>query len=672
MKKDVPMTRLPSVPLIACDPYFSVWSPADHLYDTNTCHWTGRQKPVRGYVRVDGHELRLMGFGGPSQTMRQTVLTITPTASEYRFESYGAEITLTFRTPLLLDDLDTLSRPCSYIDVSVVSSDGQEHEVKLRLEFDESLCYHADSRPLMTGGELKLPGADMVWMGKRSQSPLCHSGDDITIDWGYLYLAVPSDGHTTLVYGDGTARRTSLICHMDFQAVPEPCGRYLVVSYDDIASICYFGRFQPGWWARSGKDIVTATKEALDEHDQLVRKCRAFDDSLTSQARAIGPAYADICAAAYRQTIAAHKLIADEEGNPVFLSKECFSNGCLGTVDVSYPSVPLFLRYNPKLVEAMMRPVLRFADMPVWPYDFAPHDVGRYPYATGQVYGLHGTAERSNGFRMANGEVYPMFFTMPSGSDIYDLHYQMPVEECGDMLVMAAALLTYGGETYRGFICEAMHLFEKWVQYLLQYGADPGNQLCTDDFGGHLSHNVNLAVKAAMGIESYSILLRAAGREKEAGDYHGKAAEMANDILLRARSDGRMRLTFDKPDSWSLKYNAVWDRLFASGLFPDSFYEQELSWYKVRQNRFGIPLDSREDYTKSDWIMWCAAMHDRPEVTEAFAEPLACFLRESPDRVPFSDWFDTHTGIHYGFQNRTVQGGLYMPLLRFYGGEGQK
>ncbi|HHY81854.1 MAG TPA: DUF4965 domain-containing protein [Clostridiales bacterium] len=663
--KNRQITRLPAVPLVTCDPYFSLWSPADHLYDKNTCHWTGRPKPIRGYIRIDGNEYRLIGSDGPSQTVRQTGLDVTPTASKYWFESCGTEIALTFCTPLLLDDLDIMSSPCSYIDVSIVSVDNCEHDVELRLEFDEAICCNS-GRPLMAGGELKLPGMDMVWMGKRAQAPLSHSGDDVTIDWGYLYLAVPSDENTTLSLGHGTMGTTSLISHMAFRATKEPSKRYLVVAYDDIASIFYFGRFQPGWWARSGKDIITAVKEAVDDHDRLLIKCQEFDDSLTEEALKFGPSYALICAAAYRQTIAAHKLIADEQGNPVFLSKECFSNGCIGTVDVSYPSIPLFLRFNPRLVEAMMRPVIRFAKLPVWPYDFAPHDVGRYPYVIGQVYGLRGNAEPIRNLHMANGDVYPKLYIMPSGVELYDLHYQMPVEECGNMLVMAASLLTFGGNTYTGFIKEAMVLFEKWVQYLLKNGSDPGNQLCTDDFAGHLSHNVNLAIKAVLGIESFAILLKALGREQEAGEYHNKAADMANDILLRAGSEQRTRLTFDRPDSWSLKYNSVWDIIFASGLFPDSFYKDELNWYKTHCNRYGVPLDNRRDYTKSDWIMWCAAMNERPEDVEVFAEPLARFLQESPDRVPFSDWFDTNTGIHHSFQNRTVQGGLYMPLLRFY------
>ncbi|MDE6940838.1 MAG: DUF4964 domain-containing protein, partial [Lachnospiraceae bacterium] len=62
-KKRVAAGRLPAVPLITCDPYFSVWSGSDCLCDTDTMHWTGRRKRITGIVRVDGVDHRFMGTG---------------------------------------------------------------------------------------------------------------------------------------------------------------------------------------------------------------------------------------------------------------------------------------------------------------------------------------------------------------------------------------------------------------------------------------------------------------------------------------------------------------------------------------------------------------------------------------------------------------------------------
>ena len=178
---------------------------------------------------------------------------------------------------------------------------------------------------------------------------------------------------------------------------------------------------------------------------------------------------------AYRQAIAAHKLVTDENGDVLFFSKECFSNGCIATVDVTYPSIPLFLLFNTELVKGMLRPIFKYFNSDDWKFDFAPHDVGCYPIANGQVYGENA------------------------------LENQMPVEECGNMLITMAAISM--SEKNAAFAKENFTALTSWVDYLVINGFDPGNQLCTDDFAGHLSHNSNLSIKAILGIASYAITM---------------------------------------------------------------------------------------------------------------------------------------------------------------------
>lgn len=645
---------VPSVPLITHDPYFSLWSPCDHLYDGATCHWTGREQALVGVATIDGTPYRFMG-AGETRTMTQTALDITPTASVYTFEAGGAELTLRFTSPLLLTDLERLATPCTFLDFSVKATDGAAHAVTITVALDEAFCHAAPEHERMAGGVHVLSNGRTAWMGRRQQPLLCHSGDNVTIDWGYLYLACPRDERGEVRYEE-TAERTRLCGEWTFDKADEPQTAFFVVGYDDVAAIQYFGAAQKAYWARGGKTILKALSESLAQHRTLLGRCDVFDEKLMRDAWRVGGAdYARLCALAYRQSIAAHKLIADPTtGEVVFLSKECFSNGCIGTVDVSYPSVPLYLLYNPELVKGMMRPVLAFARMPVWPYDFAPHDVGRYPYATGQVYGAmhHGCGE---------GDVFPPYYLYPAGEDVYDLHCQMPVEECGNMLIMAAAVTIADGSAE--FAAAYGDLWEKWVSYLLAFGADPGEQLCTDDFAGHLAHNVNLAAKAILGVEAYAVILRYEGRTEEAAAYHERARAMATDWERRADRGDHTALTFDGEDGWSLKYNLVWDRLFDSGLFSPELYRKEIAWYLAHQNAYGVPLDSRRDYTKSDWILWCAALTDELPERQALIAPIARFLEETADRVPFSDWYETMTGEHHSFQNRTVQGGLFMPLL---------
>ncbi len=650
--------RVPSVPLITCDPYFSVWSPSDTLFGADTCSWTGAKKAMEGIIKVDDVSYRFMGTAKGEKEMEQTGLHITPTGSYYTFRGGNVNLRLTFLTPLLLAEPELISRPCSYIAYDISSEDGKIHTVELEVSMEEGHCYDGPAQREMTGGVHCMERFTAAWMGQKKQAPLSHSGDDITIDWGYLYLAAPKDG-AALSYEkrDGSYYVTAKV---SAGAVKEETSGYLVAAYDDIISIMYFDEACKGYWTKGGRNILDAIGDSICQKEALFKACRTFDKELTEWTERVGGTeYAHICSLAYRQTVAAHKLIEDREGNLLFLSKECLSNGCIGTVDISYPSMPLYLLYNPELVKGMLRPVFRFSKMPVWQYDFAPHDVGRYPYVTGQVYGVkqeYGLGEQHN------GKVYPMYYIYPEGSDIYRLEEQMPVEECGNMLIMSAALSKIEGNT--DFVKGEMALLEKWTDYLLEYGEDPGNQLCTDDFAGHLAHNTNLAVKAIMGIWSYGLLLLADGQKEKAAVYQKKAGELAEKWEIKADAGDHTMLAFGSRESWSLKYNLIWDILFESGLFSEELFEKELDWYLKKQNRYGVPLSSRETYTKSDWILWVASFAGSKEKMRQLIAPLKNYLEETPSRVPFSDWYDSCSAMEMSFQNRTVQGGLFMPLLK--------
>lgn len=650
--------RVPSVPLITCDPYFSVWSPADTLFGADTCSWTGARKAMEGILTVDGVDYRFMGLPGEEKRMEQTGLHITPTGSSYTFQGGGVALRVTFLTPLLLRDPELISRPCSYIAYEVSPQDDKPHRAEIAISLEEGHCYDGTRHREMIGGVHRMKDFQAAWMGRQRQTPLGHSGDDITIDWGYLYLAARA-GSAEVVYEERDG-----ISFVAGRAAHEISGKaeagYFVAAYDDILSILYFSEARKGYWTKGGKSILDVVGDAVSQKEKLFADCQAFDRELTEwMERVAGAGYAHIGALAYRQTIAAHKLVEDGEGNLLFLSKECLSNGCIGTVDISYPSAPLYLLYNPELVKGMMRPVFRFSKMPVWNYDFAPHDVGRYPHVCGQVYGVK---EEFGLAKPHRGKVYPMYYIYPEGSDIYYLEEQMPVEESGNMLILAAALAKVEGNI--DFVRDEMPLLKKWTDYLLKYGEDPGNQLCTDDFAGHLAHNANLAVKAIMGIWSYGMLLEMDGQEEDAAFYKKRAGQLAKQWEVRASAGDHTVLAFGNEESWGLKYNLIWDILFESGLFSRELFESELEWYLKKQNRYGVPLDNRETYTKSDWILWVASFAGKKEQMEKLIDPLIRYLEETPDRVPFSDWYDSCSAKEISFQNRTVQGGLFMPLLK--------
>ena len=473
--------------------------------------------------------------------------------------------------------------------------------------------------------DVPLSNGTAVRIGSGAQQVLNRSGDDVRIDWGYCYLAVKGAAVTRNEVA-GSLYAVSAQAEIKDSLL-------FAFAYDDISSLIYFGEPVNAYWKKDGMTITAAIEEALDDYDEITRRCREFSESMYAEAkRKGGEKYAELLTLAYRQVMAAHKLAVDGDGNNIFISKECFSNGCAATVDVTYPSAPLFLRYNTELLKGMLRPIIKYCRSGMWKHDFAPHDVGQYPILNGQVYG----AASCDG--------------------------QMPVEECGNMLILAAAITKADGSTE--FADSFSDLLEMWSGYLVKYGLDPDYQLCTDDFAGHMAHNCNLSLKAVMGLAGYADILRRRGESEKAGILSAKAAEYARSFITRASNgDGSFRLAYDRPDTFSLKYNAVWDKLWKTGLFPDSFFDGETARYRKEALPYGVPLDSREKYTKSDWTAWIACFSDKPEDFEFFVSLLWNAYNTMRSRVPMTDWYYADTSEMVSFRNRTVQGGLFIKLL---------
>ncbi len=609
--------RPPATPLIAHDPYFSVWSMSDTLTAEPTRHWTGAENPLSGLIRIDEVTLRFMGANlraeAPLPEMKQTGFKLTPTRTMYSFEANGVHLDLTFLTPAMPQDLNALSRPLTYIIWDVRAIDGREHNIRLYLDATSHLVVNrVDERAMWSRHEL----GDMkvARLGSTEQKVLPRAGDDLRIEWGYLYFAAPAQGGRVTTLG---------------------VSRYVMVAYDDVYSIEYFNRRLRPYWRRDNK---TGAEELLKmgarDFTSLKERCEKFDAELTADLiKAGGEKFAALAIAAYRQTLAAHKLVADFDGTPLYFSKENFSNGCIATVDVTYPSAPFYLLFSPTLLRGMLQPILDYAKSPRWRFPFAPHDLGTYPLANGQVYG--------------------------GGEETEDR--QMPVEESGNMLILLAALSEAEGNA--NFSQPYWPLLQKWARYLKDKGLDPENQLCTDDFAGHLAHNTNLSIKAIVALDCYARLADKIGDKNEAASYHALAKQMAAQWAQMADDGDHYRLAFDKPGTWSQKYNLVWDKLLGLKLFPPDIARKEIAYYQTKQNAFGLPLDNRSTYTKLDWILWTATLADNANDFDALAAPAFKFADETPTRVPLSDWYWTQDGKQRGFQARSVVGGIFIKLL---------
>ena len=535
---------------------------------------------------------------------------------------------------MLTDDLYYSSRPVAYCNVSYTTVDDNKHTVKVKFIVSEELVLNGKGTGPAISYPVNIEGMTAIRIGNSIQKPLSRAEDEMCIDWGYLYLGVKGEGIAdNSIYNDMYA--------VSVEAEVKQSALFLF-GYDDIVSIRYLGDDLKAYWKKDGKTIEDAMLEAADEYDYLIKRCNRFSENLRKNATEKGnEKYTEMLLLSFRQIMAGHKLVVDRNGNNLYISKECSSNGCAATVDIAYPSAPLFLLYNTELLKAMLRPVMDYADSAEWTCDFAPHDLGQYPLLNGQFYGV----------RRKNGEV--------------SINYerQMPVEECGNMIILFAAVCE--AENDVSFVLPYLNTLEKWYQYLIKYGRDPMNQLCTDDFAGHLAHNVNLAIKAIMGIAGYSRILLRLGEKEKSEIMMKTAKDYAVSVLNRAKnSDGSYRLAFDKPETFSLKYNCVWDKLWGTGIFPEEFYSGEIKRYKKELLTYGVPLDSREVYTKSDWLLWISALAEKSDFN-LFTERMWNAYNATQNRVPMTDWYycDTANLTDGRFRNRTVLGGLFIKLM---------
>ena len=626
--------RAPAVPLVNCTPNFNIWSNENRLNEAITRHWSGMPHPMTGVLSVNDKEYIFMGNEDFPQ-MEQISVDIDFFTTEYIFKCEEVKLAVRFTTPLLLDKLNIMARPVTYVEFEILENNNS-YPCEISYSVEDCLCLQRKGQAEVTFGEFALDGIVGGYMENEGAKPLQYHGDRTSIDWGKICLASYESKAKVSVIDDGEGKTMLLNVPFENKTV-------IAVAYDEIYAIEYYNEYIDCFWKKEADSIDKLIKIAFDEYTDILARCNTFKIELTEKALELGgEKYCDLLKLAYRQCIAAHTFCEDKNGNVLFISRECGSGAHAATVDVTYPSMPLFLLYNPELVEGMIRPIFRYALQKPWNglYKFAPHDAGFFPILNGQTY--------------------------PCGNGLQE-STQMPVEECGNMLLICAAVAVAKGE--ENFSDEEWELLRNWRDYLMEFGADPGEQLCTDDFAGHLAHNCNLSIKAIMGIAAYGILCDMRGNSKDATTYIEIARSMAKQWVERAdNGDGTYKLVFDKPNTFSMKYNVVWDYLFELDIFPKNSFNKELNSYiEKRINRYGMPLDNRNDYTKSDWILWVATMMDSKENFEKMVEPVWRCYNETRFRWAMCDLYFTSTADHKEFENRTVQGGLFIKLLKHSG-----
>ena len=647
--------RAPAVPLVAVDPYFSIWSPADKLTDAATVHWTGAPNRMTSQIRIDGALYRLMGdMPKEAPALEQTSLTIMPCAITYQFEGAGIAVSLAFMTPLLPEDLMILSRPVTYLTWKISATDDREHDVTLYYDNLAELVVNDPASEQVICATETFGDIEALKTGSVDQRVLGMKGDDVRINWGYQYVAVTKSQQAELaiVAEDNKAaqveelkkgaasNRLSATFTLGMVSAA-PVTRWLILAYDDIYSVQFFGENLKAYWKKDGAEIGDLLTSSTVEYETLRTRCDAFDQEFIADLeKAGGTQYARLGALAYRQSLAASKVVADANGQPLFFCKENSSNGCMGTVDVFYPQAPLPLLINPSLARAMLIPVLEYASSPNWKWPNAPHDVGTWPLGNGQAYG---GADSDGG---------------------------MPVEETGNMLLLVAAVAEVEGNA--DFAAKYWPLLTQWAEYLKAKGFDPENQLCTDDFAGHLAHNANLSVKSICALGAYGKLAALAGNAIIGSEYTKLAKQYALEWVKVADDGDHFRLAFDQEGTWSSKYNMVWDKILGMELFPEDTVKKEMAFYRKNMDTYGLPLDGRKHeapgkrmalWSKTDWAFWTACLTGKQEDFEAITAPIYTFFNEAERRTGLTDLYFTDKPDTALMHSRPVIGGIFIKML---------
>ena len=662
--------RPPATPLAVRSMYLTTWLPGDNLAGTWPSFWNGRTTALCGIARIDGAAYLFAGnpalpAGSPTlTTMQQTSLQITATKSAYTLTGGGVTLTVTFFSPVDLGDLQRQSVPMSYVTVQAASGDGNSHSVSVYLDASAEWV-HGDSGTQVTWGQQQTGSMTALSCQPAAPGILQENGDQAS--WGSLVFAAPTSGGLTWQTGQDTVVRAAFAgagtlgntsdtaqpraindrwpvfaLSQNFGTVAAGASPALQISLGHVRTpaVSYLGTNLDPWWTNYWSSWTAMLDWFNSDYAAALASSNTLDTKIHNDASnavgggTTGDHYAAVCALALRQAVGGTELV-DRGGAPWAFLKEISSDGNVSTIDVTYPGFPAYLYLSPGYLQLLLEPALEYAENGGWPKQFAEHDLGSsYPNAAGHNDG--------------NEE-------------------DMPVEESANMLIMtAAAVQRLSSSQASAFATAHYAILHQWAEYLVGNALDPGLQNQTDDFTGFIAHSVNLALKGIIGIGAMSVVATAAGNTADAAHYLSVARGYISQWVSMGQdsSSQHMKLAYDQDGTWSLKYNGFPDRLLGLNLVPVGVATQEAAWYQAQSGTYGVLLDPRNNYTKTDWEMWTAAwLADYPTTRDTLVNGVFGFANTTPQRVPFSDWYVVASGAQQGFADRPVIGGVLALLL---------
>ena len=670
--------RPPAVPLAVRQPYLSSWLPSTLLPGTWPQFWEGSTTAMAGIVRIDGTSFLFMGDPklamdvpdgnhGKPHTIRdflcaldQTALHMTPTRSRFELQGGGVKLEVEFLSPVEPNDLRRQSIPMSYVTVTAQSIDGQTHEVQLYLDISGGWV-SGDGKQLITWATVNSTEMQGWTVALKTPRPLTEQKEFAA--WGTVVWATGRRRGLTHQSGQDTDVRGWFVNHgklnnsndTNYRAIDDRCPVFgLSVDLGDLRdsavttkfvigqvrtpSVSYLGNpLQPLWTKYFGnwQDMLAFF---YADAAGAAQRAGLLDARISKDARAAGGApYEGLCTLALRQAYGGTELVEGPDGKPWAFLKEISSDGNVSTVDVLYPASPVWIYLDPAYLRLLLTPLLAYADTGGWPAKFAEHDLGSsYPDAAG-----HNDGEEED----------------------------MPVEESGNMLIMAAAYLRrVSTSDAAAFATTHYWILKQWADYLTANLPDPGFQNQTDDFAGSIAHSVNLAIKGIVAVAAMGQIAKAAGRGDDASHYQSLAGQYMTYWTERAQdpSGQHLDLTYNGAGggdgTWGTLYNAFADRMLGTGLVPESMRREQAGWYAGVSNAFGLPLQVPHSYAKSDWELLTAAWLSDYPIKQQLIDRVYAYANTTPDRVAFSDLYSTVTSRQVAFRARPVQGGIFALL----------
>ncbi|KAH8884348.1 DUF1793-domain-containing protein [Thozetella sp. PMI_491] len=648
--------RPPAIPLALSSPYVNMWLRGDTLPGNWATHWSGNIIGMTGFVAVDGTVYNWMGAPGGPGPVTQTDVEYTSTKTVFTFNVAGKiKMTATFLSPVYPDDLVKKSLQYSYVEVSAVTLDGASHSVNVYLDTsaewfgDKSMKVWWDSNV----------DSGVRWHRVHPTTESLYKESNEQPNWGSIFFATPDKQGLTYQTGADVDVRGQFINNRRLANTMDTNSRAIndrwpvfALAHDfgsvgsstvstvfgigvcQVPTIRFFGagsaiqELQAPWYGR-WSDGIYAMADWVNNYASEAAYSATIDKRVQDDAFAAGGSdYAIMCTLAVRQAFAGLQPAIGSTGKQYLFLKEISSNSDIQTVDVIYPTYPILTYFNSTLLKLLLDPLFENQESGHFPKSYALHDLGTFPNAVG----------------------------FPNGND-----YAMPVEESGNMIIMALAYAQKSGDT--NYLNQHWTYLEKWAGFLISDGLIPGEQLSTDDFAGPLVNQTNLALKAIIGIGAMGKIAQLTGRTDTYTATAKSYIEKWYEYGINTNSvPPHSMLKYGDTASHGLLYNLYADKTLGLNLVKKEIYDGQSEFYSNLMGRYGVPLDTRATYTKMDWEAWAAAVAS-PETRALFYKKIVAFINNTSTRIPMTDWYEASSGNAAGFTARPVVGGLFAQLV---------